>query len=103
MARSFSTAKLVSAAAADGLSLSIFRRGFTAEPQALLYPAEGSRIGVNVMGKMDQRAAIKPESGVPSAWAPDPVTGYYRPGNHTAEIDPVELREMVLNKEKRAH
>ncbi|GLT99104.1 hypothetical protein SLE2022_165680 [Rubroshorea leprosula] len=103
MARSFSTAKLISAAAADGLSLSIFRRGFAAAPQALLYAREGSRIGVNVMGKMDQRAAIKPESGDSSAWTPDPVTGYYRPGNHTAEIDPVELREMLLNQKGRSH
>ncbi|GKV31474.1 hypothetical protein SLEP1_g40159 [Rubroshorea leprosula] len=55
------------------------------------------------MGKKDQRAAIKPESGDSSAWAPDPVTGYYRPGNHTAEIDPVELREMLLNQKGRSH
>ncbi|MBA0696647.1 hypothetical protein Goari_003183 [Gossypium aridum] len=32
-----------------------------------------------------------------SAWAPDPVTGYYRPENCGAEIDAAELREMLLN------
>jgi len=36
-------------------------------------------------------------SGASSAWAPDPVTGYYRPINHRDEIDPVDLRNMLLN------
>ncbi|RID50076.1 hypothetical protein BRARA_H00829 [Brassica rapa] len=36
-----------------------------------------------------------------SAWAPDPVTGYYRPSNCADEIDPAELRKMLLeNKAK---
>ncbi|PQQ17162.1 late embryogenesis abundant protein Lea5 [Prunus yedoensis var. nudiflora] len=42
--------------------------------------------------------AMKEESGLgsSSAWAPDPRTGYYRPANCGDEIDPVELREMLL-------
>lgn len=42
--------------------------------------------------------AMKEESGLgsSSAWAPDPRTGYYRPANCADEIDPVELREMLL-------
>lgn len=36
-----------------------------------------------------------------SAWAPDPLTGYYRPANHAVEIDPVELRQMLLNNKVR--
>lgn len=46
---------------------------------------------------MEQRANQEAES----AWAPDPVTGYYRPSNRADEIDPAELREMLLkNKAK---
>ncbi|KAG4956658.1 hypothetical protein JHK85_043038 [Glycine max] len=41
-------------------------------------------------------------SGASSAWAPDPVTGYYRPINHTNEIDPVELRRMLLKHKVRS-
>ena len=49
------------------------------------------------VGKMEQRANQEAES----AWAPDPVTGYYRPSNRADEIDPAELREMLLkNKAK---
>ncbi|KAI5349486.1 hypothetical protein L3X38_002373 [Prunus dulcis] len=42
--------------------------------------------------------AMKEESGLgsSSSWAPDPLTGYYRPSNCAKEIDPVELREMLL-------
>lgn len=31
------------------------------------------------------------------SWVPDPVTGYYRPGNRRAEVDAAELREMLLS------
>ena len=55
------------------------------------------------MDKMDVRAAIKAESGASTAWAPDPVTGYYRPQNCAAEIDAAELREMLLNHKVRPH
>ncbi|KAF2541961.1 hypothetical protein F2Q68_00030573 [Brassica cretica] len=49
------------------------------------------------VGKLEQRANQEAES----AWAPDPVTGYYRPFNRADEIDPAELREMLLkNKAK---
>lgn len=33
-----------------------------------------------------------------SSWVPDPVTGFYKPANRVGEIDPAELREMLLNK-----
>ena len=44
-----------------------------------------------------EKGVAKNGSGPSSAWAPDPVTGYYRPINHRDEIDPVELRKMLLN------
>ncbi|KAI5349487.1 hypothetical protein L3X38_002374 [Prunus dulcis] len=52
---------------------------------------------VNAM-KEESVNAMKEESGLgsSSSWAPDPLTGYYRPSNCANEIDPVELREMLL-------
>lgn len=61
----------------------------------------GPRSGI--LRKAEEMAAIKEESGASSAWVPDPVTGYYRPISHAAEIDAVELREMLLNQRTRSH
>ncbi|OAY56028.1 late embryogenesis abundant protein Lea5 [Manihot esculenta] len=91
MARSPANAKLL----VDGLSLSVFRRCYAAAPQGAVLGREGSRSGT--MRKVEERGAIKEDSGASSAWAPDPITGYYRPANCGAEIDPAELREMLLN------
>lgn len=44
-----------------------------------------------------------PEESVKSAWAPDPVTGYYRPENHAKEVDAAELRRVLLSKNIRAN
>ncbi|KAK6135069.1 hypothetical protein DH2020_031190 [Rehmannia glutinosa] len=38
-----------------------------------------------------------------TAWVPDPVTGYYRPENQTKEMDPAELREMLINNKTNGH
>ncbi|KAB5537373.1 hypothetical protein DKX38_014906 [Salix brachista] len=103
MARSLLNAKLPVASIADGLSLSVFRRGYAAAAASPIraavtatFGSGGSRAG-GMTGKMEDRAATKEDSEAYSAWAPDPVTGYYRPANHVAEIDPAELREMLLN------
>ncbi|KAM0951140.1 hypothetical protein DsansV1_C04g0048831 [Dioscorea sansibarensis] len=32
-----------------------------------------------------------------SSWVPDPVTGYYRPGNKRPEVDAAELRKAMLS------
>ncbi|MED6144952.1 hypothetical protein PIB30_020247 [Stylosanthes scabra] len=51
-----------------------------------------------MVGKIeDKDVGSKEGSKASSAWAPDPVTGYYRPINHANEIDPVELRNILLN------
>lgn len=58
----------------------------------------GSRSGM-VARKVEENGVASEAS---SAWAPDPVTGYYRPINHMNEIDPVELRQMILNPKARS-
>ncbi|KAG9134023.1 hypothetical protein Leryth_004732 [Lithospermum erythrorhizon] len=36
-------------------------------------------------------------SSATTPWVPDPKTGYYRPDNGANEIDPAQLRQMLLN------
>ncbi|KAK8661763.1 hypothetical protein V6N13_091358 [Hibiscus sabdariffa] len=92
MARSLSSFKLLGASVSDALYVSISRRGYSAAPASI------GRAGM--VRKVEGRDAMKgsvSETKVTSAWAPDPVTGYYRPENSGAEIDAAELREMLLN------
>ncbi|KDO71712.1 hypothetical protein CISIN_1g034332mg [Citrus sinensis] len=96
MARSLFKAKLLLAPVADGISLSIGRGYAAAAPLGTI-----SRTGI--MEKNDLTPAVREDSGASSAWAPDPITGYYRPENRAVEIDPAELREMLLNHKVRAH
>lgn len=78
------------------------RRGYAAAaPLRTISARGGSRTGI--MEKNDLRPAVREDSGASSAWAPDPITGYYRPENRAVEIDPAELREMLLNHKVRAH
>ncbi|PON88347.1 Late embryogenesis abundant protein [Trema orientale] len=105
MAGSLSKSKLLTGKA---LSLSsITRRGYAAASQGSV-GAGLSRGGSmsSMVGKVEERAVnvMKGESeaaAAASAWAPDPLTGYYRPANHAVEIDPVELRQMLLNNKAR--
>ena len=102
MARSLTSFKLLRAAGFDGLYVSISRRGYSATPPPGLVTASFGRSGV--MGKVEGKDALKghaSEKKVTSAWAPDPVTGYYRPENSGTEIDAVELRDMLLNHRSR--
>ena len=98
MARSLSSFKLLGASVSDALYVSISRRGYSAAPPPGAATASFGRTGM--VGKVEGRDAMKgsvSETKVTPAWAPDPVTGYYRPENSGAEIDAAELREMLLN------
>ncbi|KAF5737001.1 ATDI21 [Tripterygium wilfordii] len=95
MAGSVSNAKVVVGSVMNGLFLSMSRRGYAAAPMSASLGRGGSR--VCMVGKAEESCVIKEDSGASIAWAPDPITGYYRPANHAAEIDPAELRETLLN------
>lgn len=77
----------------------IDRRGFAAASEVSMRIGVGSSIGrgSGMVGSIEAKPVTIDGSGACSAWAPDPVTGYYRPINCTPEIDPVELRQMLLN------
>lgn len=57
----------------------------------------------SMVGKAEERRLMMniSDSEASNAWAPHPLTGYYRPANHADEIDPVELRQMLLNNKVR--
>ncbi|KAM6565916.1 hypothetical protein CsatA_025044 [Cannabis sativa] len=102
MASSLSKSKLLINKALP-LSNIISRMGYAAS-------SEGSvGVGLSKGGcmirnkKVEERPLNKylTEEESASAWAPDPLTGYYRPGNRAVEIDPVELRQMLLNNKVR--
>lgn len=85
--------------AGDALSVSLGRRGYAASgAQGVLSSGTGgSRVSI-----LDKKISIIKEESASTAWAPDPVTGYYRPQNSNVEIDPVELRNMLLNHKPRS-
>lgn len=97
MARSFlSAARLTQTA--TRLASTTNRRTFAtaAKQSAEEKPAVATAAVLRKMNK------TKPVEGVvdsPStSWVPDPVTGYYRPGNHAAEVDPAEMRQRLLSR-----
>ncbi|XVE82163.1 hypothetical protein DITRI_Ditri15bG0124700 [Diplodiscus trichospermus] len=108
MVRSLSSLKLLAASVSDGLISRSISRGYSAAAQQGAVMASFGRGGstpstAGMVGEVERRV-VKQEPGawVSSAWAPDPVTGYYRPENCAAEIDAAELREMLLNHKVRS-
>ncbi|KAJ1395221.1 Late embryogenesis abundant protein [Sesbania bispinosa] len=89
MARSLSQANRLLAQ-----SLSLHRRGYAAASDASVRVVARSSA---MVGSVEDKPVSRYGSEACSSWAPDPVTGYYRPINYTPEIDPVELRQMLLN------
>lgn len=68
------------------------RRGYSAASQGV-----GRVVGApNVMLKKGSERAGE------SAWVPDPVTGYYRPESNAKELDPAELRKMLIRSSNKA-
>ncbi|KAI3449466.1 hypothetical protein Pfo_006131 [Paulownia fortunei] len=96
MARSFSNARSVSAFIANEISAVVTRRGYAAASPGVV--SSSVRSGApSVMLKKGSEESAK------TAWVPDPVTGYYRPENKDKEMDPAELREMLIKNKTRGH
>ncbi|KAL6502810.1 hypothetical protein OROHE_023978 [Orobanche hederae] len=89
MARLFSNAKTVSALVTNKVSAVVSRRGYASASQS----GESSSVRI---GAPNVFMFKKGTEEVKISWVPDPVTGYYRPENQAKEIDPVELRAMLL-------
>ncbi|XP_018720537.1 protein SENESCENCE-ASSOCIATED GENE 21, mitochondrial-like [Eucalyptus grandis] len=99
MTRSLSSAKLLSALAADAMSSAFARRGYSAATQgatAQMAKAGGAtRSGAAAEEKTGEEEKMVSSDGQVS-WAPDPRTGCYRPDNCIEEIDVAELRAKHL-------
>ncbi|CAL1412218.1 unnamed protein product [Linum trigynum] len=93
MARSISSAKLISAAVTKAITGG---RGFSAAAAA----------GKAAVGKGGSSSVTAATSGMgkktgeasKSSWVPDPRTGFYRPENVAEEIDAAQLRALLLKK-----
>ncbi|CAL9041832.1 late embryogenesis abundant protein Lea5-like [Musa acuminata AAA Group] len=101
MARALSNSNLV-AALSDGVALLTTRRGYaTAAAGTTTTTGTGSRERLAVAEQMVRSAPpAEAEEEATCSWVPDPATGYYRPANRMGEIDPAELREMMLSHNK---
>ncbi|XP_010921656.1 late embryogenesis abundant protein Lea5 [Elaeis guineensis] len=88
-------ARALIVALSDGIALLASRRGYSSASAAAV-AGRGSRTVVEekVAAAMKRDGGL--ESAASSSWVPDPVTGFYRPANRAAEMDPAELRAMLL-------
>ncbi|CAL9136642.1 unnamed protein product [Musa textilis] len=99
MARALSNSNLV-ASLSDGVALLTTRRGY-ATAAAATTTTTGSRERLAVAEQMVKSAPpAGAEEEAACSWVPDPATGYYRPANRMGELDPAELREMLLTPNK---
>ncbi|CAA0158749.1 Late embryogenis abundant protein 2 [Arabidopsis thaliana] len=88
MARSLANAKIQSVFGSEKLSNAVFRRGFAAAAKTAL---DGS------VSTAEMKKRVGEASSEKAPWVPDPKTGYYRPETVSEEIDPAELRAILLN------
>ncbi|KAI7753892.1 hypothetical protein M8C21_023566 [Ambrosia artemisiifolia] len=86
-------AKFVSSFVIDHFSV-VARRGYASASQSVVSETVKGSV-VSMMKKGGE------ESMKSNAWIPDPVTGYYKPEGHGNQIDPAELREMLLKHKTR--
>ncbi|KAI8010232.1 Late embryogenesis abundant protein Lea5 [Camellia lanceoleosa] len=124
MARHLSSSvKFLTPSVANGVSLSI-NLGAKGYAAALLSPSpspsrggeqaaesggdEGRSID-RVVETVEEKDVVIPHShsqvfgSTTTSWAPDPLTGYYRPVDRAAQVDSVDQREMFLTHKEIKH
>ncbi|EPS70797.1 hypothetical protein M569_03965, partial [Genlisea aurea] len=90
MARSFSGVKAISAFVEGEIS-TLSRRGFAAASRSIA----SSVVNRGAQNMMLKKSAS--DDNEKTAWVPDPVTGFYRPENDGKDMDPAELRAILIN------
>ncbi|KAG6467166.1 late embryogenesis abundant protein Lea5-like [Zingiber officinale] len=79
------------------------RMGYAATATAATVEICGEKtaaVGQVVLNSTTAAADASYLSASTSSWMPDPVTGYYRPGNRRKEAETVELRETCRSHEQ---
>ncbi|KAG0452538.1 hypothetical protein HPP92_025202 [Vanilla planifolia] len=95
MARFLRNGKSLVALLSDGVGESgVHRRGLAAASAATERGMNPEEKAVILKGRKEIAAVASDSPAV--AWVPDPATGYYRPANRLHEIDPAELRRILL-------
>ncbi|KAL1216585.1 Late embryogenis abundant protein 2 [Cardamine amara subsp. amara] len=94
MARSLSNAKILSVFVSKEFSNAFFRRGFAVAAKTA---SEGNISSGATTSAAVLKKKVGEESSQKAPWVPDPKTGYYRPETVSEEIDPAELRAVLLN------
>ncbi|WOK96119.1 hypothetical protein Cni_G04826 [Canna indica] len=97
MARALANFNLLSALS-NGATVLATRRGYSTAAAATAMGRERATVAELMTKRAAAGAATENEAAC--SWVPDPVTGYYRPANWTVEIDPAELREMLLRRNR---
>ncbi|KAF5944687.1 hypothetical protein HYC85_018764 [Camellia sinensis] len=124
MARHLSSSvKFLTPSVANGISLSINLRakGYAAaslsrslspsqgEEQAAESGGDEGRSIDRVVDTVEEKDVVIPHShsqvfgSTTTSWAPDPLTGYYRPVDRAAQINSVDQREMFLTHKEIKH
>ncbi|XP_008807301.1 late embryogenesis abundant protein Lea5-D-like [Phoenix dactylifera] len=97
MARALCSTAALAATLSDGITVLISRRGYAGAAAVTGTAANRGR-------SAEEKGTVVGSSSSSSSsdsWVPDPVTGYYRPGNRRAEVDAAELRETFLSHRSR--
>ncbi|KAG6513455.1 hypothetical protein ZIOFF_023785 [Zingiber officinale] len=76
---------------------SVSRRGYTAAATVAINAEQNAAAGKGMADSTMTGGGASHASASSSSWMPDPVTGYYRPGNRRKET---ELRETILSNEQ---
>ncbi|KAF5944689.1 hypothetical protein HYC85_018766 [Camellia sinensis] len=116
-----SSVKFLTPSVANGISLSINMRakGYAAaspSPSPSRGGEEAAKSGGDegrstdrVVETVEEKDVVIPHShsqvfgSTATLWAPDPLTGYYRPVDRAAQIDSVDQREMFLTHKEIKH
>lgn len=87
------------------MSITSYRMGYAAPATAAaaatveISGEKKASVGQVVSNSTPTEVGASDVSASPSSWMPDPVTGYYRPGNRRKETEAAELQATRLSYE----
>ncbi|KAG1326236.1 Late embryogenesis abundant protein Lea5-D [Cocos nucifera] len=101
MARALCSTAALAATLSDRIAVLISRRSYAGAAAVTGTAASRGRSAEEKVARKGSVVGSGSSSGSSDSWVPDPVTGYYRPGNRRVEVDAAELRETHLSHRSR--